>query len=89
MSEYIEREAAIDTLCRHIIPNRSRYIKEIEAIPAADVVEVVRCKDCKHAIQRSEEQIAHGCSPLFCDNFIFGAYPEFFCMDGERKGVTP
>lgn len=40
MSEYIEREAAIDTLCAHIIPNRSRYIKEIEAIPAADVVEV-------------------------------------------------
>lgn len=51
-----------------------------------DAVPVVRCKDCKHAIQRSAEQIANGCSPLFCDNFVFGAYPEFFCMDGERKG---
>lgn len=38
--EYIEREAAIDTLCGHFIPNRTKYVKEIRAIPAADVVEV-------------------------------------------------
>ena len=65
------------------------FINLINKIENGTLVEVVRCEDCKHAIQRSEEQMAHGCSPLFCDNFIFGAYPEFFCMDGERKGVTP
>ena len=48
--EYIEREVAME-----VIANVSFYLnplclkeqrKKIKAIPTADVVEVVRCKDC-------------------------------------------
>lgn len=42
MSEYIKREDAIKAL--HDEP--VRYIKAICDIPSADVVEVVRCKEC-------------------------------------------
>lgn len=53
MDEYIKREAAIkatctgcceDGNCSGICVDIARLIK----IPAADVVEVVRCKDCKY-----------------------------------------
>lgn len=59
-----------------------RYFeKRIRALPAADVVEVVRCKDCKHAIIVDdvfhEDEVA--CSLLSqdveCDNY---------CMYGEK-----
>ena len=50
MKEYIEREAAIKVIendCLELVD----YIKEdtiqcVKAIPAADVVEVVRCREC-------------------------------------------
>ena len=56
MDEYIKRGDAIKAIAyegtgepRDIIP-LTLYTaqKKIMAIPAADVVEVVRCKDCKH-----------------------------------------
>ena len=46
MAEYIEREAAI-----RVMEQMDDIVLGVEAmydIPAADVVEVVRCKDCKH-----------------------------------------
>lgn len=48
MSDYIEREAAIERLAKlmQLQPSTARAI--IEAIPAADVRPVVFCKDCKH-----------------------------------------
>ena len=41
--EYIPREAALK-----VIQTSTAPALEIKYIPAADVVEVVRCKDCKH-----------------------------------------
>lgn len=48
MSDYISREAAIekaeyDGNYRLVIP-----VEAIKGLPAADVVEVVRCKNCIH-----------------------------------------
>lgn len=42
MSDLISRQAAIEAASK-----RWGAIEAIEAIPAADVVPVVRCKDCK------------------------------------------
>lgn len=62
--EYIDRETALEKVIevKHHDPELSgvvlhRYIKEIDLkdIPAADVVEVVRCKDC---IRRGTEDCA-------------------------------
>lgn len=53
MSDYIKREDAIKAFKR-VLDEDFPYISEetprerIAAIPSADVVEVIRCKDCKH-----------------------------------------
>ena len=56
MSDYIKREDALrsfngsystvdaDDILRHL----HKSVDVIKNIPSADVVEVVRCKDCKH-----------------------------------------
>lgn len=84
--EYIEREAALQfkltrrsekiTVAQAVSDAITAYI---ESIPAADVVEVVRCKDCKHLCIRSAALGVYKCA-------IHGDYPsgEYFCADGER-----
>ena len=52
-SDYISRQAAIDSVWRAIELENSYVMKhriytDLKTIPAADVVEVVRCKDCKY-----------------------------------------
>ena len=95
--EYIEREAALRAIgYMSIEPSKEPDIieltlltaqKVLKKIPAADVVEVVRCKDCKHY---SYEQSIH----RYECNIFNGAYefigyptkPNDFCSYGERKG---
>lgn len=53
MAEYIEREVALkivtDMMCDCKVTHKGRAIgRNIKQIPIADVVEVVRCKDCEH-----------------------------------------
>ena len=50
MPEYIEREAAEKELMYAMVGTgyQSRAIDAIKFVPTADVVEVVRCKDCKY-----------------------------------------
>ena len=56
MAEYIERENAIESIKKHFpyrassdfYDGQNDCINQLEALPAADVVKVVRCKDCKH-----------------------------------------
>lgn len=56
----------------------SDAIKEVMTMPSADVVEVVRCKDCKHL------EIT-GCYGE-CDRGYLGIVrPECYCCYGERK----
>ena len=76
MTDYISREAALKAA------NAFWYApdvpKAIEDIPAADVVEVVRCKDCKwyrEGGQYSYCIIARGNHPNQDD----------FCSYGERQ----
>lgn len=53
MKEYIERAAVIDLITRRYEqPELCTY--EINSIPAADVVEVVRCKNCQFFSGRQE-----------------------------------
>ena len=55
MADYISREAAIEAIWKpEVRPNdlifdalRRACEEEVKHIPAADVVEVVRCKDCR------------------------------------------
>lgn len=54
--------------------------KIIAEAPAADVVEVVRCRDCKHNSTSSTRQFYQ-----WCDEHHEYHVPDWFCADGERK----
>ena len=62
MADYISREAAIDAIWKpEVRPNdlifdalRRACEEEVKHIPAADVVEVVRCKDCRFYYKDSD-----------------------------------
>ena len=84
--EYIEREALekfVSSVRRNLPLESPDFITRdymllnfeqyIHLMPAVDVVEVVRCKDCKHY--------------LFCCRTIRtgGNRPDDFCSYGERK----
>ena len=49
-----------------------------------DFVEVVRCKDCKHAL---ENPFITGCTKLVCSKWVNwrAVEPNHFCSYGERK----
>ena len=86
--EYIEREALLRWLCGDD-PSRMEdyYYNAIKNAPAADVVEVVRCKDCRFCKKHptsdktkmctNEQQWVTECYPLVYDND--------YCSYGERK----
>lgn len=76
--EYIERNALIAEYDRvHIGPAGGARKLMVDA-PAVDVVEVVRCKDCKYWRQVNEDRHACYMSGLEMD------YDEY-CSYGERK----
>lgn len=106
MAEYIDREAVALKVRRYAMPNvyidgtvttedAERYfLKLLEEAPAADVVEVVRCKDCRHYVD------AHADGSMYCMRLIRAEdycetgyiYPlevpvtdHCFCSYGERR----
>lgn len=55
-------------------------LKLVAELPTADVVPVVRCKDCKN-------YNTFGCADGFgwCENFNNGVTDEHYCSYGERR----
>ena len=100
MAEYIEREALLVLLGKLFMEppyqhdGENYYCgvaiarQEIEEIPTADVVEVVRCKDCVYYIPN--EKLADGYDNAIgadglCDNTDLYTWEDDYCSDG-RKG---
>jgi hypothetical protein len=94
--EYISREAALKYIkleqCRTcsdigLCGNCAVLVavKLLEKVPAADVAEVVRCKDCRHS------KYAAWCEGYACCRTV-GEYhhADFGCTDGKLRtnGVT-
>lgn len=81
--EYIEREAAKDAVCKAFVRwgSEDQYHEsthQIDRIPAADVVEVVRCGECKH--------YDNGwCHRVHNPAQYSKTTDDWFCADGERK----
>ena len=92
--EYIERGALIDILEARakmaigtpvqVYYSAASIVKEL---PDADVVEVVRCKDCKNWRHETDGMIDHYECNVFCGcygrGYMTGA--DDFCSYGERK----
>lgn len=84
MAEYIEREALKRAIRKafHDLGVRIDINSVINAQPTADVVEVVRCKDCVNWQTEwgTSYDGYHYCAMI--DIVIDG---DFYCKDGERK----
>ena len=78
--EYIERRDALEIIhgIEAVSSSSVEAIMKLNTIPAADVVEVVRCKDCKHATLSSMW-------PPYCDKHKRAVKEDGFCSDGERR----
>lgn len=59
--------------------------KGVEKIPSADVVEVVRCKNCIYRSQYPDEQGDYKCGASITDDGFWLVSPDHFCSDGKRK----
>ena len=91
MVEYIEREAAIKAvekadytaIADDADSCKADYLREIiESVPAADVVPVVRCKDCKYAYINS---FSAASGVALCSSSAKVMQQDDFCSYGERK----
>ena len=87
MADYISREAAIDAIWKpEVRPNdlifdalRRACEEEVKHIPAADVVEVVRCKDCRFYYNEDGYEM---CDNTECYDHISA---DGFCAWAQRR----
>ena len=77
MGEYVKRSDALQAVgdVHPLDYNGQGIVERIKAIPAADVVEVVRCGECKH----------HEGIRCFCWNSVIVTRFDDYCSNGERK----
>lgn len=95
--EYIEREAATAyaPLPKHLREYQTMNlddawedgydfaIRQLSSIPATDVVEVVRCKDCVHYDKGENDSEAWE----YCKVLAKDVYDNFYCKLGKKREV--
>lgn len=74
MSRYIDADAFFEEFCELDVEPYNHY-------PTADVVEVVRCKDCKNGEFKS---YAPPSCRYYCKNSTNYHSKDFYCSMGER-----
>lgn len=91
MDEYIRRGAAlseackgcsIDFPCEPCEPQDCEIKARLQAIPAADVVEVVRCRDCFY--NAGESRDLWGNPVILCVTAVKHE-PDWYCASSKRK----
>lgn len=89
--KYIEVEGIMRACYDSFLKTGNKAYSEIialaDAVPAADVVEVVRCKDCK--MYRKEKELAEAqyCNPnYYCGLLQTEMDEDGYCSYGRRKG---
>ena len=82
MAEFIERETLISALESEFEDNENCRLF-VSKIPTADVVEVVRCSECKHYHDPMRCALWYG---TLGDNEYFLEHgKDFYCAFGERR----
>ena len=87
MAEYIEREAAIQEV-KHAWSKGLEPSQYIEIIPAADVVPVVRCRECIHYREhrtKRYKQLIRKCLRMARHDMTYHVKSDDFCSYGQRK----
>mgnify|MGYP004464110179 CR=1 FL=1 len=83
MSTYIRAVVAAKAIAdKYGIP-LGDLIDTFSDIPAADVVEVVRCRDCKHSYRIDGAKEEYDCAKISAFAKFFPG--DHFCGYGERK----
>lgn len=80
MPKYVRASTAAEHISDCLKIPLGELVDVFAGIPAADVVPVVRCKDCKYY---SEDCISPHSG--WCEQLERGEYNERFCSYGERK----
>jgi hypothetical protein len=62
--------------------------KWLDLLPPADVVEVVRCKDCIYRIPLSSAYDYKGKPAMTCFNFNRPTREDGYCYEGIKRGDT-
>lgn len=96
MEGYISKQSAIEALEKergHLLKNNMlgaenilvhHALRIIDEIPPADVVSVVRCKDCKEFYFAGNRiRVQQGWT---CGRYNLPRRPDDFCSRGERRG---
>lgn len=80
MAEYIEREALIESIRNGDGTPMQKLFAEccVRSVPIADVVEVIRCKDCRHS------EICPD-ALLWCNECERIVGQDGYCYKGERR----
>lgn len=85
MARYIDADACLDAMLNEMVGTgyQSRAMDVIKFTPTADVVEVVRCKDCKHCHEYQKWNFDRylGCN---FNGEIYEVSPKHFCSYGEK-----
>jgi hypothetical protein len=82
MPKYINLDDYCENVCKCNADSCDKEKCPLWAAPACDVVEVVRCKDCRHYIGCG---IYDGKSVHACSYMRIMKLPYDFCSYGERK----
>ena len=83
MVEYIERKAVIELITRRY-ENPKICTQEINSIPAADVVQATRCKDCKYSYKDGTGRTCEGYWYELSE-YAVPVKDDDFCSFGEPK----
>jgi hypothetical protein len=86
MSRYIDADALLKNLPEDL-PYKASVKRALIQAPDADVVEVVRCKDCKYFTIDEGDALGYCTCQKIPMNFVGELYPEeyFYCFYGERS----
>lgn len=86
--EYISREAALEITTR-TCGDYAAAFAEIRKLPAADVAEVVRCRDCEYLRPTINVHTGKQAGIWCALHDILNVSPDDYCSRGEKKGGRP
>ena len=86
MGDYVKRSDVHKVFQPKYAPAINRtFAAMIDSVPAADVVEVVRCRECVHCCGVSGEPPFEEAYEAYCGEHDWCVSETYFCADGERK----
>ena len=96
MADYIRRDDALFALRKAerggsmtALTRLERAYAEIREMPAADVAEVVRCKDCEYVRPTINVHTGEQAGIWCALHDILNVSPDDYCSRGEKKGGRP